>query len=153
PLGTATPGWTSMAAIWRHPPARYVTLAFAAFGAIFFVLLGLVPTVVRDVLLADERFVALLMGGTFLGFLAGNVAVAYLSRRRSPLALCAAGCLLAILAVALMACCAARPSAVGWTLALLCYSLGHGMLFPSALTAVIQAMPDRAGIASALAVL
>jgi len=149
-VGTFAPGLASLRAIWKHRQARSIALAFAAFGAVFFVLIGLVPAAVRGTLGADERFVALLMGGTFLGFLVGNAVVSFLASRHQPLVLCTTGCAIAGLGVALMCVAAARPSAVGWTFALLCYSLGHGMLFPTALTVVIQAMPTRAGLAAAM---
>jgi len=150
PATTLRPGLDSVTALWKHRPSRWVALAFAAIGSVFFLMIAVVPAAVRDTTGFGDRGVALLMGGTYLGFLAGNLAVAATARWLDGLLLCACGAALAAGGVALMGMCSLVPSASLWAVALLAYSVGHGLIFPAALGRIMQAMPTRAGMAAAV---
>jgi predicted MFS family arabinose efflux permease len=151
PAATVRPGSDSLLALWKHRPSRWIALAFAAIGSLFFVMIAVVPAALRDTISAGDRGVALLIGGTYLGFLAGNLIVAATSRRRDSLLLCGWGVALAASGIGLMALCIVVPSGPLWASALFAYSLGHGLIFPAALGRIMQAMPARAGMAAAVA--
>ncbi len=150
PADTVAPGLGSLAALWRHRPSRWTALSFAAFGSLFFVMIAIVPAALRDTIGFGDRGVALLMGGTYLGFLCGNLAVAAMAGRIGLPRLCLLGAMVAAAGVILMALCALYPTATLWGLGLLVYSLGHGLIFPAAIGRIMQAMPSRAGMAAAV---
>lgn len=150
PAATVRPGFDSAGALWRHRPSRWLALTFAAVGSIFFVMIAVVPAALRDTLGLEDRGVALLLGGTYLGFLAGNLLVAATARRANGLGICSGGAVLAAAGIVLMALCIFTPSTSLYTTALLAYSIGHGVVFPAAIGRIMQAMPTRAGIAAAI---
>jgi DHA1 family bicyclomycin/chloramphenicol resistance-like MFS transporter len=150
PAATLPPGFQGAVALWQHRPSRWLALAFAAIGSLFFVMIAVVPQSLRDTLGIDDRGVALIMGGSYLGFLAGNLLVAASARRFTSLAACGLGAGLAAAGVVAMALCTLVPSGALWTVGLLAYSTGHGLIFPAVLGQIMQAMPTRAGMAAAV---
>ncbi|RZL05963.1 MAG: hypothetical protein EOP40_18725 [Rubrivivax sp.] len=69
----------------------------------------------------------------------------------SALVLCHWGGGLAAAGVAVIALCLWRPSPMAWIVGMLVYSTGHGVIFPSSLSVVMQALPTRAGMAASFA--
>jgi MFS transporter, DHA1 family, multidrug resistance protein len=150
PARTEPPGWDTLAVLWGHRTPRLVALSFAAIGSIFFLLIAQVPTALRESLGLDGQGVALVMGGTYLGFLFGNLWAIRQAGRMSGLGQCAWGAGLASAGVAVIALSLVWPSLLPWTVGMLVYAIGHGMIFPATLGVVMQAMPTRAGMAAAL---
>jgi DHA1 family bicyclomycin/chloramphenicol resistance-like MFS transporter len=148
PPGTRAPGTAAWTALGRHAGVRRTVLAFAAAAAPFFVIAALGPAALRDSLHAGTGQVALILGATYLGFGVGNQWV----RRRAAtpgarhvtvgIAWAAAG-------AALVAATLAWPSPALWLLALGTYAVGHGIVFPAALSLVLQEVPRQAGLAAA----
>ena len=151
PVGTALPGWDTLGVLWRHRVPRWVTLGFAAISSVFFLLIAQGPSALRESVGADGREIAWVLGGTYLGFLGGSLWAMRQSRRLSGLALCTWGGGLAGLGALMIMLCAWWPSPLAWIVGMLVYSAGHGVIFPSALGVVMQAMPMRAGMAAAFA--
>jgi DHA1 family bicyclomycin/chloramphenicol resistance-like MFS transporter len=150
PGDTSVPDLAGLAALWKERRPRQVALAFAAIGSIFFLLIAQGPAAVRASVAMDAGEIAVLMGGTYLGFLLGNIVAAAQAGRVSGLRVCAWGLALCCSGVALIAVCVWAPSMLLWVGALLLYSIGHGLIFPAAMGVVMQAMPSRAGMAAAL---
>jgi DHA1 family bicyclomycin/chloramphenicol resistance-like MFS transporter len=150
PPGTVAPSLEGLSALWKHRASRWTALSFAAIGSLFFVMIAVVPAALRDTVGADDRGVALLLGGTYLGFLCGNIMVAVAAGRARAFSLCFLGATIAAIGVMLMTLCALHPSVALWTVGLLAYSLGHGLIFPAAIGRIMQAMAARAGMAAAM---
>lgn len=150
PDATEPPGWDTLGVLWRQRPSRWVALGFSAISSVFFLLIAQGPAALRESVGLNGRDIALLLGGTYLGFLAGSLWAARQSHRRSGLALCIRGGALSLLGAAVIVCCLWWPSVPAWTIGLLLYAAGHGVVFPAALGVVMQAMPTRAGMAAAL---
>lgn len=151
PLHTSVPDLAGLAALWQARVPRLVALGFASISSIFFLLIAQVPLAVRESMAMSTGEIALLMGGTYLGFLFGNIVAAARAGHASGLRICGWGAACSALGVALLAGCVWAPSVPLWTLALLLYSIGHGLVFPAAMSVVMQSMPERAGMAAALA--
>lgn len=149
PASTTLPGWDTLGVLWRHRMPRWVTLGFAAISSVFFLLIAQGPSALRESVGLDGRDVAWVLGGTYLGFLGGSLWAMRQSRRLSGLALCSWGGALAGLGALMIMLCAWWPSPLAWIAGMLVYSAGHGVIFPSALGVVMQAMPTRAGMAAA----
>lgn len=149
PAGTALPGWDTLGVLWRHRVPRWVTLGFAAISSVFFLLIAQGPSALRESVGLDGREIAWVLGGTYLGFLGGSLWAMRQSRRLNGLALCTWGGGLASLGAVMIMLCAWWPSPSAWIVGMLVYSAGHGVIFPSALGVVMQAMPTRAGMAAA----
>lgn len=149
PAGTTLPGWDTLPALWQHRTPRWVAIGFAAISSVFFLLIAQGPAALRESVGLDGREIAWVLGGTYLGFLVGSLWAMRQSRRTGALALCHAGGALAALGAAMIAACVWWPSTPMWILGMLVYSTGHGLIFPSALSVVMQALPARAGMAAA----
>lgn len=149
PAGTALPDRDTLPALWRHRVPRWVAMGFAAISSVFFLLIAQGPAALRESVGLDGREIAWVLGGTYLGFLGGSLWAMRQSRRLSSLALCNRGAGLAGLGVLVIAACAWRPTPLTWIVGMLVYSAGHGVIFPSALSVVMQALPERAGMAAA----
>lgn len=149
PASTTLPGWDTLGVLWRQRMPRWVTLGFAAISSVFFLLIAQGPSALRESVGMDGRDVAWVLGGTYLGFLGGSLWAMRQSRRLSGLALCSWGGALAGLGALVIMLCAWWPSPLAWIVGMLVYSAGHGVIFPSALGVVMQAMPTRAGMAAA----
>ena len=150
PVDTRVPGWDTLGVIWRHRTPRWVAVGFAAVSSVFFLFIAQGPAALRESVGLSGREIALVLGGTYLGFLAGSLWAARQSRRMSGLGVCTWGAGLAALGVAAVVSCVWWPSRAGWIIGMLVYSTGHGMIFPAAISVVMQAMPTRAGMAAAL---
>lgn len=150
PDATHVPGWEALGAIWSHRTPRWVAIGFAAVSSVFFLLIAQGPAALRESVGLDGREIAFVLGGTYLGFLVGSLWTARQSCRRSGLALCTWGAVLAALGVAVIASCVWWPSPQAWVIGMLIYAIGHGVIFPAAIGVVMQAMPTRAGMAAAL---
>lgn len=150
PDATSLPGWGTLAVIWRHRVPRWVAIGFAAVSSVFFLLIAQGPSALRESVGFSGREIAFVLGGTYLGFLAGSVWAARQSRGMSGQQLCNWGAALAALGVAVIAACLWWPSPTAWIVGMLVYSLGHGVIFPAAISVVMQAMPTCAGMAAAL---
>lgn len=149
PAGTTTPGWDTPKVLWQHRGPRWVALGFAAISSVFFLLIAQGPAALRESVGLDERQIAWVLGGTYLGFLAGSLWAMRQSHRLGGLALSCRGGALAGLGVLVIALCLWWPSPQAWIVGMLVYSSGHGVIFPSALGVVMQALPERAGMAAA----
>lgn len=149
PAGTTTPGWDTPKVLWQHRGPRWVALGFAAISSVFFLLIAQGPAALRESVGLDGRQIAWVLGGTYLGFLAGSLWAMRQSSRLSGLALSCRGGALAGLGVLVIALCLWWPSPQAWIVGMLVYSTGHGVIFPSALSVVMQALPERAGMAAA----
>lgn len=150
PDATRLPGWDTLAAIWRDCVPRWVAIGFAAVSSVFFLLIAQGPAALRESVGFSGREIAFVLGGTYLGFLAGSLWAARQARRMGGLLLCSWGAGLAALGVAVIASCLWWPSPQAWITGMLVYSIGHGVIFPAAIGVVMQAMPTRAGMAAAL---
>lgn len=150
PANTSVPDLAGMAALWRERQPRWVALAFAAISSVFFLLLAQGPATIRSSVEMSAGEISFLMGGTYGGFLIGNIVAAAQAGRVTGLRVCAWGAAVAGAGVALIVVCVWAPSVLLWTCALLLYAVGHGMVFPAAMGVVMQAMPSRAGMAAAL---
>lgn len=150
PAETAAPGWEVLGVIWRLRTQRCVALGFAAISSVFFLLIAQGPSALRDSTGMDGQGIAWVLGGTYLGFLAGSAWVAGRARRTSGLAQCVRGGALAGLGALVIASCVWWPTPSTWVVGMLLYATGHGMVFPAALGVVMQAVPSQAGMASAL---
>lgn len=150
PETTRAPGWDTLGAIWRETTPRWVAVGFAAVSSVFFLLIAQGPSALRESVGFSGRDIAFVLGGTYLGFLAGSLWAARQARRMRGLVLCTWGGALAALGVAAIVVCVWWPSPVTWIIGLLVYSTGHGVIFPAAIGVVMQAMPTRAGMAAAL---
>lgn len=150
PTSTTQPDWDTLGVLWRHRVPRWVALGFAAISSVFFLLIAQGPAALRESVGLDGREIAWVLGGTYLGFLAGSLWAMRQSRHWSGLALSTWGGGLSALGVAAILACAWWPSTLTWIVGMLIYSAGHGVIFPSALSVVMQAMPTRAGMAAAL---
>ncbi|MDP3834093.1 MAG: MFS transporter [Hydrogenophaga sp.] len=149
PAGTTLPGWDTLPVLWRHRTPRWVAMGFAAISSVFFLLIAQGPAALRESVGLDGRAIAWVLGGTYLGFLAGSLWAMRQSRHTSGLVLCHWGGGLAGLGVVVIVACAVWPSPLAWIVGMLIYSTGHGLIFPSALGVVMQALPTRAGMAAA----
>lgn len=149
PTGTTLPGWDTLPALWRHRVPRWVALGFAAISSVFFLLIAQGPAALRESVGLDGREIAWVLGGTYLGFLAGSLWAMRQSSRLGGLALCHRGGALGALGALVIAACVVWPSPLAWIVGMLVYSTGHGVIFPSALSVVMQALPARAGMAAA----
>ncbi len=150
PDATRAPGWDTLGAIWRERTPRWVAIGFAAVSSVFFLLIAQGPSALRETVGLNERDIAFVLGGTYLGFLAGSLWAARQARRMGGLALCTWGGGCAALGVAAIVGCLWWPSPLAWIMGLLVYSTGHGVIFPAAIGVMMQAMPTRAGMAAAL---
>lgn len=151
PAHTSPPSMAGLAAIWQARAQRYVVFSFAAISSVSFLLVAQGPAAIRHTVGWESGQISLLMGGTFLGFLGGNIFAAVSAGKRAGMQLCAWGTGLSLLGVLFIALCAWQPTAWLWIAGLLVYAIGHGLVFPSAMGIVLQAMPERAGMAAALA--
>ncbi len=149
PAHTAAPDWDTLGVLWRHRVPRWVALGFAAVSSVFFLLIAQGPAALRESVGLGGREIAWMLGGTYLGFLAGSLWAMRQSRHWSGLTLCTWGGGLSALGVMAVLACTWRPSTPMWALGMLVYSAGHGAIFPSALSVVMQALPSRAGMAAA----
>lgn len=149
PADTAPPDWDTLGVLWRHRAPRWVALGFAAISSVFFLLIAQGPAALRESVGLGGREIAWMLGGTYLGFLAGSLWAMRQSRHWSGLTLSTWGGGLSALGVMAVLACAWWPSTPVWALGMLTYSAGHGVIFPSALSVVMQAMPSRAGMAAA----
>lgn len=149
PAGTTLPGWDTLPALWRHRTPRWVAIAFAAISSVFFLLIAQGPAALRESVGLDGREIAWVLGGTYLGFLVGSLWAMRQSRHTGALTLCHVGGALAALGAVMIAACVGWPSTPTWIVGMLVYSTGHGLIFPSALSVVMQALPARAGMAAA----
>lgn len=149
PAGTTLPGWDTLAVLWRHRTPRWVAMGFAAISSMFFLLIAQGPGALRESVGLDGREIAWVLGGTYLGFLVGSLWAMRQARRASGLVLCHWGGGLAALGAGMVLACVWWPSTPLWIAGMLAYSTGHGLIFPSALSVVMQALPTRAGMAAA----
>lgn len=149
PANTSAPDWDTLGLLWRHRVPRWVALGFAAVSSVFFLLIAQGPAALRESVGLDGREIAWMLGGTYLGFLAGSLWAMRQSRHWSGLTLSTWGGGLSALGVMAVMACTWWPSTPMWALGMWVYSAGHGVIFPSALSVVMQAMPSRAGMAAA----
>lgn len=150
PATTQKPGWNAFTSFWNLRIQRFTALAFAAISSVGFLLIAQGPAALRESVGIDGTFLSFVMGGTFLGFLAGNLIAVRRARRLDGTQLCVFGAVVAGLGVGVITLCIWWPSTSMWVVGMLIYSAGHGIIFPSALGVVMQAMPERAGMAAAL---
>jgi DHA1 family bicyclomycin/chloramphenicol resistance-like MFS transporter len=149
PTGTARPGWDTLPVLWLHRTPRWVALGFAAISSVFFLLIALGPAALRESVGLNAREIAWMLGGTYLGFLAGSLWAMHQSERLGGLKLCHRGAALAALGVLVIVAFSGHQSPLAWGIGMLVYSAGHGVIFPSAIGVVMQALPQRAGMAAA----
>lgn len=149
PEATTVPGWDTLGVLWRHRTPRWVAIGFSAISSVFFLLIAQGPSALRESVGLSARDIAFVLGGTYLGFLAGSLWAARQSHRMSGLAVCTWGGVLSALGVGVIASCVWWPSPLAWIIGMLVYSCGHGVIFPAAIGVVMQAMPTRAGMAAA----
>lgn len=150
PVATAVPDWDTLPMLWRHRVPRWVAIGFAGISSVFFLLIAQGPEALRESVGLDGREIAWVLGGTYLGFLAGSLWAMRQSRHMSGLQLCHWGGALAGLGVSVVVLGIVWwPSPLTWIVGMLVYSTGHGVIFPSALGVVMQALPTRAGMAAA----
>lgn len=149
PTGTTLPGWDTLPVLWRQRTPRWAAIGFAAISSVFFLLIAQGPAALRESVGLDGRQIAWVLGGTYLGFLAGSLWAMRQSSRLGGLALCHWGGGLAVVGVMGIVACVWWPSPLAWIVGMLVYSTGHGVIFPSALGVVMQALPTRAGMAAA----
>ncbi|VWX61824.1 putative Inner membrane transport protein ydhC [Burkholderiales bacterium 8X] len=148
PAATSVPDRASWSLLVRTRSVQRTSLALAGAAAPFFIVAAAGPAALRESTGAGPGLVALLLGGSYLGFALGNQwvrrAAAVPSRIHMAHGLGVVGIGIALLAATL-----AWPAVWLWGLALTLCAIGHGVVFPAAFSLVLQDLPKQAGLATA----